>query len=26
MLYSMSKRLHVSAGSGHHQVFVIRHS
>jgi hypothetical protein len=26
MLHSRSKRLHVSAGSGHHQVFVIRHS
>jgi len=26
MLYSRSKRLHVSAGSGHHQVFVIRYT
>jgi len=26
MLYSKSKRLHVSAGSGHHQIFVIRHT
>ena len=26
MLYSKSKRLHVSAGSGHHQVFVFRHT
>jgi hypothetical protein len=26
MLYSKSNRLHVSAGRGHHQVFVVRHT
>jgi len=26
VLYSRSKRLHISDGSGHHQVFVVRHS